>query len=365
MRSLVCVLAVAALMVALAPLHSLQAQATKTQPGTAAKGTTPAASPAEVLATVNGQSITRGEVVNILNRLPLRPGTTQSDAYEIALNVVVNTKLLLQFLKAQKVQVTQADVDAARKKIEDELKTNNRNLPSELAANNSSIEELNKQIAEGMLWEKYRLTQATDAALKKYVVDNQDFFNRTQVRASHILVKADPDAPAADKEKARKKLVDIKAQIEKGQINFADAANKFSEDDGNQMTPSGGDLGYFLRKNQYIEKFSAAAFAMKKGMISDPVETEFGFHLIQVTDRREGTPVDFEKAKPEIVDLYTSELQEKIVEAERTKAKIDVKPMPRDLFPAAPVEPTAPTTKPAAPAAPATKPAAKGAGSPR
>ena len=68
-------------------------------------------------------------------------------------------------------------------------------------------------------------------------------------------------------------------------------------------------------------------------MISDPVETPFGFHLIMVTDRKEGKPVDFEQNKPYILQEFGNELQKNVVNAERQRAKIDIKPMPKDLFP--------------------------------
>ena len=129
------------------------------------------------------------------------------------------------------------------------------------------------------------------------MAENKDVFNRTQVQASHIVLRVEPDAPAAEKEKAKQKLLAIKQEIDSGKITFADAANKYSEDDGNKSSPRGGDLGYFVRRGQFNEQFTAAAFALKKGSISDPVETPFGYHLILVTDRKEGTPIDFEQNK--------------------------------------------------------------------
>ncbi len=68
-------------------------------------------------------------------------------------------------------------------------------------------------------------------------------------------------------------------------------------------------------------------------MISDPVETPFGFHLITVTDRKEGKPVDFEQNKAYILQEFGNELQKNVVNAERQRAKIEIKPMPKDLFP--------------------------------
>src|SRR5262249_52179225 len=146
-------------------------------------------------------------------------------------------------------------------------------------------EEYRNRIAQRLQWRAFITNKMTDAELKAYVARNPDLFSGTQVRASHILLKVDPKAPTAEKEAVRQKLLAIKQEIESGKISFADAANKYSEDDGNVETKSGGDLGFFARRGQFIEPFTAAAFALKdkKGAVSDPIETEYGYHLIQVT----------------------------------------------------------------------------------
>ena len=133
----------------------------------------------------------------------------------------------------------------------------------------------------------------------------------------------------------------IKKEIEGGTISFAAAANKYSEDPAN-AGGAGGDLDYFSLNTGLVEEFTDVAFKLKKGMISDPVETPFGFHLIQVTDRKEGKDPDFEQNKPYIMSRYATDLQKQVVTAEKKAAKIDIKPMPKDLFP--PDAPAAPTT---------------------
>jgi peptidyl-prolyl cis-trans isomerase C len=139
--------------------------------------------------------------------------------------------------------------------------------------------------------------------------------------------------PQAEKEKAKQKLLQIKKDIEGGTITFAAAANKFSQDEANSGG-AGGDLDYISLTMGYVEEFTNVAFKLKKGVISDPVETPFGFHLIQVTDRKDGKPVDFEQNKIYIMNEFGNELQKNVVNAERKRSKIDIKPMPKDLFPA-------------------------------
>jgi peptidyl-prolyl cis-trans isomerase C len=218
-----------------------------------------------------------------------------------------------------------------------------------------SMDDVRKQVEDRVRWQEFLKTKATEATLRKYVADNRDFFRSTQVRASHILLKADPNASEAEKEKIKQKLASIKKEIEGGTITFAAAANKYSEDPAN-AGGAGGDLDYFTLNTGLIEEFTDVAFKLKKGVISDPIETPFGYHLIQVTDRKEGKDPDFEQNKPFIFNKYATELQKQVVTAEKKTAKIDVKPMPNDLFP--PEAPAAPTV----PAAGAEKAKTAGAG---
>ena len=194
------------------------------------------------------------------------------------------------------------------------------------------MDDVRKEFENRIRWSDYVKAKATEASLRKFVADNQDLFSNTQVRASHILLKVEPDASAADKEKIKQKLLGIKNDIEQNKITFAAAANKYSEDPANEGG-AGGDLDYFSLNTGLVEEFTDVAFKLKKGAISGVVETPFGFHLIQVTDRKEGKRIDFEQNKPLIVQAYAGDLQKSVVTAERKTAKIDVKPMPKDLFP--------------------------------
>jgi parvulin-like peptidyl-prolyl isomerase len=312
-----------------------------TSPGATPEGATaPAPSPKEVLATVNGNEITRGEIVEFLNHYQLSPNLTPEQVYDIAVNNLINNKLISQFLARQKVPVADKQIDEQVAEVEKGLKANNQTLATEMAKSGTSMADLRATLLRRLQWKNYVLSKATDAELKKFAEENKESLNGTQVRASHILLKLEPDASAADKEKARQKLLGIKQEIEGGKISFADAANKYSEDDINVQTKAGGDLNFFPRKGHFIEKFADAAFKLKKGAISEPVETEFGSHLIQVTDRREGKPIDMKQLHDEILNLYAADLQERIIALGRKTAKITTKELPADLFQAPPAAAT-------------------------
>lgn len=304
----------------------------------------------QVLATVNGESITRSDLLKFLSGYEIPAGNEQN-IYRDALETLVNNRLVNMFINRQKIPVPEQKLDEAVAKVEKDLKAEGRDLPTALAESNTSMADLRKEFATRERWIAYIKAKGTDAELNKFAEKNKDMINGTQIKASHIVLKVEPNATPADKEKVRQTLLEIKQAIDSNKMTFAEAANKHSVDPAN-AEGAGGDLGYFGRNSGFIEEFTDAAFKLKKGSISDPVETVYGYHLIQVTDRKEGAPVDFEQKKPLITQMYSMELQKDLIAAERKTAKIDIKPMPADLFPPAPATATpsaAGTTPPTAP----------------
>lgn len=325
----------------------------KTQ--TKAQTASPAVRPAilnQVLATANGEAITRGELINFLSNYQIPPGE-EATAYKDAVETLINTHLINQFLVRQRIPVPEEKVAQAIDTLKKQLTQDGKDLATEILRTGMSMDDVKKEYATRIRWVEYVNARATDAELKKFAATHKDLFGGTQVKASHILLKVDPKAAPADKEKARQKLVALQDEIKAGKTTFAAAANKFSADPANSEG-AGGDVGYFTLSSGFIEEFATAAFALKKGEVSDPVETPYGLHLILATDRKEGNPFDFEQNKPFVKQMYSAELQKQLLQSQRKVAKIEIKPMPSDLFP--------PTPTPAA--APASAPAAKKAASP-
>lgn len=356
-------LALSAAACAVAPLGWARAQAPAAGKAAGGQGQPPAAAapaarPAilnQVLATVNGEKVTRGELINFLSRYQI-PAGDEATAYHDAIETLINTRLINQYLVRQRIPVSEEKVTQAIDGLKKQLAQDGSDLATEIVRTGMSMDDVRNEFANRIRWVEFLNARATDAELKKFAAGHKDLFNGTQVKASHILLKVDPRTTPADKEKIRQKLVALKKDIEGGKISFAEAANKHSEDPAN-AEGAGGDVGFFGLASGFIEEFANAAFALKKGSISDPVETPYGFHLIQVTDRKEGTPYDFEQIKPHVKQAYAAELQKQVLVAQRKDAKIDIKPMPADLFPPAPAPTPAPA--PANPAPAAGKAAAK------
>jgi peptidyl-prolyl cis-trans isomerase D len=150
---------------------------------------------------------------------------------------------------------------------------------------------------------------ASEDELRRYYTENASRFTQAEERrASHILVKAEKDMPAAERQKARAKADGLLEQLRKSPGDFAELARKNSDDPGS--AERGGDLDYFGR-GAMVKPFEDAVFAMKSGEISNVVESDFGFHIIQLTGQRGGEKKSFDSVRAEIEIELKKQLAQK------------------------------------------------------
>jgi len=147
----------------------------------------------------------------------------------------------------------------------------------------------------------------TDENMKKvYEEAAKQISGEQEVHARHILVETEDQAKK------------IEADLKKG-ADFAELAKKESKDPG---ASDGGDLGFFT-KDQMVPEFSAVAFALEPGKISDPVKSQFGWHVIKVEEKRTRKAPDFEQVKPQIETYVVRKAQADYVAKLRTAAKVE------------------------------------------
>jgi peptidyl-prolyl cis-trans isomerase C len=165
----------------------------------------------------------------------------------------------------------------------------------------------------------------TEEDVAKFYEENPDKFTVAEpmTKASHILIKVPADAEAETKDAAKKKTEALQARAASGE-DFAILARENSE---GPSAPRGGDLGFFTRARM-VKPFADAAFALDVGSVSEVVETQFGYHVIKVTDRMEAGPQSYDRIKDQVeAQLANAALnnavQAKILEL-RSTAKIDV-----------------------------------------
>ena len=155
---------------------------------------------------------------------------------------------------------------------------------------------------------KARVSVSEDELRRSYKENIQRYSTPEERRASHILIKAEASASAAEKKAARAKAEQLLAQLQKDPKQFAELARKNSDDPGSGA--NGGDLDFFGRGDM-VKPFEDAAYGLKPGQLSGMVESEFGFHIIQVTAVRGGETKPFEAVRAEIEDDARKQLAQR------------------------------------------------------
>jgi peptidyl-prolyl cis-trans isomerase C len=235
-----------------------------------------------VLAKVNGAEIRQSDLA--LAEEELGPSLAQMDPATKKENV-------LAFLIDMKI-VAKAAED---KKIEDRP-----DFKARLTFTRNRLLMDNLLAAEGK-------AATTDEAMKKvYDEAAKQIEGEQEVHARHILVETEDEAKA------------IEAELKKG-ADFAELAKKKSKDPG---AADGGDLGFFT-KDQMVPEFSAVAFALEPGKISDPVKSQFGWHVIKVEEKRNRKAPDFDQVKAQIETYVTRKAQAEYVAKLREGAKVE------------------------------------------
>lgn len=148
----------------------------------------------------------------------------------------------------------------------------------------------------------------TEEQLKQFYEDRKSMYVTPEERRTrHILISLDPDASDEQIKAAKKKAEDIRKQLEGG-ADFAKLAKKYSDDPGSAQ--QGGELGFF-GKGALDPAYEKAMFSLKKGEISEPVLTAFGYHIIQLEEVREQKVKSFEDVKPQLIEEYQKKIAER------------------------------------------------------
>lgn len=280
----------------------------------------------KILATVNGENINQKDVNLMLSRFGNQISEEQLPAVtKQILDGLITQKLIMQFIKDNKIEPAKATIDTELNKVREEIKSNpslaNQTLEQVLESHGSSIDDLKKDITISLSLEKYLGKELDDQKLKAYFEQNKAAYDETEVKASHVLVDTRTMKTDEELAQAKDKINKAKADVGAGK-DFADIAKQYSDCPSKEK---GGDLGFFKRKGQMVEPFAAAAFALKIGQISDPIKTNFGYHIIKVTEIKQGKDVKFDDIKQNVKQDILQEKAQVLISQLRQKAKIDIK----------------------------------------
>lgn len=280
--------------------------------------------PSTVMIRVNGEEITRGDVQEVMAAAmqqvsgqvpPQQLQQMQAQMYNNVREQLVTKKLMDAAIATANVVVSEEDLAVAMDEIRASVPPD-QDLEAALAASGSNLEQLTENVKEQLATRQFLesktadVSDATEEEAKEFYDANPDRFQKPEgVSASHILIKF--DEVDTDEIKAEKKaqLEKIRADIIAETITFEDAAVEHSSCPSKAQ---GGSLGTF-GKGQMVPEFEVAAFTQEIDEVGDVVETQFGYHIIKVTERQEAGVVDFDEAKEQITIFLTGQKKQEII----------------------------------------------------
>ncbi|HEV2557777.1 MAG TPA: peptidylprolyl isomerase [Microvirga sp.] len=243
----------------------------------------PAADPKKVVARVDGVEITEGDLALAGEDQALQvPGVPEAQKRDLLIGYLVDLKIGARAAQAAKVGEGE---DFARK----------------LAY------ARDKALLDQYLEQEAKKAVTPEAARKLYEETVKSIAPEEEVRARHILVETEEDA--------KKAYIRVK-----GGEDFAKVAEELSKDPGSKG--EGGDLGFFA-KDRMVEPFAEAAFKLAPGQVSEPVKTQFGFHVIKLEEKRTKPVPTFEETREQIDTYLGRKAQQDLILALRQKAKVE------------------------------------------
>lgn len=219
---------------------------------------------------------------------------------------LIDQEILYQDAKSQGLSIDDAVIDVQMDAVKSQF-PDEATFKSELAKQGMTEADIRVDIGKTLLVEDYitskygPLIKIDDSDILDFYNGNSQYFSKPeQVRASHILIKVEPDASDSVKKDAMDRINAIKVRLTDGE-EFSDLARSLSEGPSNT---NGGDLGAFGR-GQMVKSFEDAVFSMNVGNVSDVVETQFGYHLIKLTAKESESTDPLAEVKVRIVDHLT------------------------------------------------------------
>lgn len=284
------------------------------------------------VARVNGTAINAVELVRarkILLRGQSVPAGQQAALDKQAVEQLISAELLYQAAEKLEIKDLDKQIDAklaqGKARFKDELEF--KKAIKELDMDEKDLRDYTRR---DLLISRFIETAfvskvvVPEVEIRAFYDKNPEKFTRDEtVKASHILIGTDSSASADDKKKAREKAEKLRKELSGG-ADFAVLAKENSTCPSSQQ---GGDLGFF-GKGQMVPSFEKTAFSLRPGEISDVVETQFGYHIIKLTERTAAMTTDFKDTKAKIEDFLKGQkvneaIQAYLAETKKT-AKIEI-----------------------------------------
>ncbi len=259
------------------------------------------------------------------------PSLSEKESLRMALDMLVEEKLVVQYGKEKEIKVADQEVSQAVEEFQKRTGAKGEEFEQLLGRAGMTMERYRTMLKDQIIARKVismevrSQVQLSPEEVREYYDTHRAIFtDRPKVRASHILKYLAKTATDEDWNKALEEINSIRREIVGG-LDFAEAAKKYSDDPTRDV---GGDLGEVIQ-GEMVEEFDKAAFTQEIGLLSEPVRTQYGYHLIKVVGKSVSDVVPFEKVKGEIENRIYSDLLQTVREdwLKRLKkeALIDIK----------------------------------------
>ncbi len=287
------------------------------------------------VATVNGDQISKAQLDEAFDKAVQMTGVKASDltpeqkveGYRQILDELITEKLVNK--AAAGINVPQAEVDAQIAKIKAQFPSD-EDFSRQLAQVGQTPEQLGetiKKMLQQQRWLESQLsgkTEISDEEAKKFYEENKTEFEQPEtVKASHILFRVNKEDSEEVVNQKLKAAQGAEARAKKGE-DFSALAKELSEEPG--AKESGGDLGFFP-KDRMVPEFAEVAFSEKVGEISNPVRTQFGWHVIKVTEKKPAGTLPYDEVKGQLITYLKAKKQEEaaqqVLKSLRDSAKIE------------------------------------------
>lgn len=284
-----------------------------------------AADPGDLIARVGEIPIRRGELDAVIGRLGLAelPDDQARQRAEAAiLEQMIDERIMQGELARLGVTATQAEVDAALRRLRDQVSGRGQDLEAFLAASGRTTETIRDQLGLEIKLEKFVRPQITEEAIAAAFEQNRRELDGTKLRVSHIVLRpvtgGDGDLTAPLLEEAAA----LRGRIIQGRVSFAEAARQHSAGPSRRQ---GGDIGWIGRGGPMIEGFASQAYRIAKGGVSQPFVTPFGVHLLTVTAVEPGR-VGLDAVRTRLEKLLAAQVVRGLVAGGRRRTVVQVAP---------------------------------------
>jgi parvulin-like peptidyl-prolyl isomerase len=237
--------------------------------------------PNEIIATVNGQTITRDQIARDLKRTlgdRQLSSIEKEKAIELTTQKLINQQIAIDFLTKRGLAANSSEVDFQIENLKSELKTIDLSFTEFLKETYQTSDELAFQTKWQISWNRYLENKLSDSFLESYFKRNKRRFDGTEIKAAHLLLKTNAHSSPEQEQRLENQLIEIRNRFIARTLSWQEGVAEYSEA---PTRSSGGSIGWINAQGPMPATFTEAAFQLSKNDISLPVKTKFGFHLIR------------------------------------------------------------------------------------